>query len=730
MVTQKSFCRLCHSHCATEVDVVDGKLVAVRGNHEDPISGGYTCVKGRQGVAHAYHPDRLTSSMKRGKDGSYTPISSQVALDEIHESLARILDKYGPRSIATYNGAHGFSICGAWDSAHAFHAAIGSPSYYSSATVDQPAKFGIAPSRTGIWEAGLQEFAGSDVGMYFGNNPLVSHYTGEYGGIPPFSPARRLNDSRANGFKLIVVDPRRTELARRADIFLQIRPGEDPTLLCGLLRIIFKEGLQDHEFCARYVSGLDELQSLVEDFTLDYVERRTLVPRDLILEAARVFASGPRGIALAGTGPNMSPRAPLAEHLITCLNAVCGRYKREGEVVHNVSVLYGASPRRAQVIPAWDASRGNPPSRVRGIKPFAIHIAAPNVEFPSSILADEILTPGEGQIRALISVAGNPLLALPDQAKMRRALSDLDLFVQIDINMSASARLADYVIGAKVGYERAEVDGSNSGVMPAPYASYTPAIIEPRGDLIEEWEFFWEILHRMGLPLTLPGRGALPMDRKPTKDEVLDALYPNTRVPLDVLRASPGGKIFEEFYEKVLPADPDNDARLNLAPSPIPEEIRQVRSEANPGVGGGYGEDAAAYSHRLISRRLANAYNSALRELPGLQKGRAPNHALLNPADMELLGLQSGDLIEIESALSSMPAVVHGTDDVAPGVISLAHGWGDTPEADDRVREQGSSVNRIIDAERSFDPWTGMGMQSAVPVNVRKHSGSTATSEH
>ena len=530
----------------------------------------------------------------------------------------------------------------------------------------------------------------------------------------------------ANGFKLIVVDPRRTELAKKADIFLQIRPGEDPTLLCGMLRIILSEELHDREFCARYVNGLEALRAAVEDFSLDYVERRTLIPGEKIRDAARLFAAGPRGIAAAGTGPNMSPRAPLAEHLITCLNTVCGRFKRAGETIRNVSVLHGSWPRRAQVNQPWDASRGSSATRIRGIKPYSIHPAAAMVEYPSSILADEILTPGEGQIKALISVAGNPLLSLPDQAKVRRALSDLDLFVQIDINMSASSRVADYVIGARVGYERAEADGSNGGVFPEPYVAYTPAIIEPKGDLIEEWEFFWEILHRMGLPMTfLGGRGALPVDHKPTKDEVLEALYPNSSVPIETLRSSPGGKIFEELCDVVLPGDPANDARFDLAPSPVMEEIRKLRSEANPGVGGGYGQDAAAFSHRLISRRLANAYNSALRELPGLQKGRAPNPALLNPADLESLGIQSGDLIEIESALSRMPAVAHGTDEVAPGVICLAHGWGDVPESDHRVRELGSSVNRLIDAERSFDPWTGMGAQSAVPVNVRKSVGLT-----
>ena len=722
MVTHKSYCRLCHSHCATEVDVVDGTLVAVRGDSSDPLFGGYTCVKGRQGVAHAYHPDRLSSPMKRGEDGSYTPIASKVALDEIHESLVRIIRDHGPRSVATYNGAHGFSIAGAWDSAQAFHAAIGSPCYFSSATVDQPAKF-VSPSRTGTWEAGLQDFAGSDVGMYLGNNPLVSHYTGEYGGVPSCSPARRLNDAMANGFKLIVVDPRRTELAKRADIFLQIRPGEDPTLLCGMLRIVLVEELHDREFCARYVNGLEALRAAVEDFSLDYVERRTLIPREKIVDAARLFAAGPRGIAAAGTGLNMAPRAPLAEHLVTCLNTVCGRFKRAGETIRNVSVLHGAWPRRAQVTPPWDASRGSSATRIRGIKPYSIHPAAAMVEFPSSILADEILTPGEGQIRALISVAGNPLLSLPDQAKMRRALSDLDLFVQIDINMSASSRVADYVIGARVGYERAEVDGSNGGVFPEPYVAYTPAVIEPKGDLIEEWEFFWEILHRMGLPMTLlGGRGALPMDRKPSKDEVLEALYPNSSVPIETLRASPGGKVFEELCDVVLPGDPDNDARFDLGPSAVTDEIGELRSEANPGMGGGYGADAAKFSHRLISRRLAHAYNSALRELPSLQKGRGANPALLNPADLRSLGIRSGDLIEIESALSSIPAVAQGTDDVPTGVICIAHGWGDLPQSDANVREQGSSVNRIIDSERTFDTWTGMGVQSAVPVNVRKQS--------
>jgi len=252
MHTRKTFCRFCHANCAIEVDIDGDRAVAVRGDVSDPLFGGYTCMKGRELPAQANHPERLRSSQRRLPDGAFAAISSGDALDEIAGRLAAIRDRHGPRAIATYCGTYGFMNSAALPVALGFHHGLGSPSFYTSITIDQPAKVYLG-SRVGAWLGGPQPFSRADVSMMIGNNPLTSHYAWQ-GSVPPFSPSRRLRDAKARGLKLICVDPRRTMVAQLADIHLQVRPGEDATLLAGMLRLILEEELHDREFCEGHVT--------------------------------------------------------------------------------------------------------------------------------------------------------------------------------------------------------------------------------------------------------------------------------------------------------------------------------------------------------------------------------------------------------------------------------------------------------------------------------------------
>ncbi|HEX9772667.1 MAG TPA: molybdopterin-dependent oxidoreductase, partial [Steroidobacteraceae bacterium] len=235
-----------------------------------------------------------------------------AALDEIAARLSAIRDRHGPRAIATYCGTYGFMNSAALPVAAGFHPGLGSPSFYTSITIDQPAKVYLG-SRVGTWLGGPQPFSQADVVMMIGNNPLTSHYAWQ-GSVPPFSPSRRLRDAKARGLSIICVDPRRTMVAQLADIHLQVRPGEDATLLAGMLKLILDEQLHDREFCASYVEGLDELHRAVADYTPEYVARRADVPAADMIAAARIFARGPRGVATTGTGAEMATRGSLTEH--------------------------------------------------------------------------------------------------------------------------------------------------------------------------------------------------------------------------------------------------------------------------------------------------------------------------------------------------------------------------------------------------------------------------------
>ncbi|MBW2272564.1 MAG: molybdopterin-dependent oxidoreductase [Deltaproteobacteria bacterium] len=707
--TKKTFCRMCSAYCALDVDVEDEQVVAVRGDKSDSATGGYTCIKGRQ-VGHQLHgPQRLRSCLKRQADGSYEPISSEQAMDEIAERLGGLMEAHGPDAVGSYQGTAGFFNSATHAMLHAWHKGIGSSSVYSTMTIDQPSKI-IAVARHGLWGGGGHTFASADVALSIGNNPVISGLTLP-GGIPGFNPVKRLNDAKKRGLELIVIDPRRSESARRADLHLQIRPGEDPTLLAGMLRVILDEGLHDVEFCNEHVEGIDELRAAIADFTPDYVERRAGVPAEQMIEAARLFAAGPRGSASSGTGPDMAPHPSLTEHLISCLNTVCGRHNREGEALTNPGVFTPPLPRTAQPIapallpPFFGFGKGRK-SRFRGLYQLF-------EEMPTATLAEEILEPGEGQIRALMVVGGNPAVAAPDSCNMIRALESLDLLVCIDIAMSATARRADYVIAARHPFEREDATDFTDPFYEEPYAFYTHKVVEPDFDVLEDWELFIGLAKRLGSEIELAG-GAIDTGAGATKLEVLKRIRPETRVSYDEVRAKSGGHVYEDQVLEVAPPIPGIEARLQCAPEGICEELREVRGEPIAA------EQEGAFTHLLICRRLRHFQNSVGQDFPQSQEqGGTTNSAYMNAVDLEELGIGSGDLISIESDQDRIVAVAEATDEVRSGVVSMSHCWGDGDLEDGDVRKSGSNTSRLVATDRDYDAITGMARQTAIPVAVR-----------
>jgi anaerobic selenocysteine-containing dehydrogenase len=315
-----TFCRFCHAFCGIKVTVENGRAVKVIGDIENPLYHGYSCIKGRSLPEQHYHPDRLLHSKKRVSAGSYESISAAQAMDQIADRLQFLIGQHGPRSIALYSGTYTFMYPAGSALATAFMEAIGSPMHFTSGTIDQPGK-PIATALHGRWNAGAQPFADADVCMLIGTNPLLSMYSG--GALPATNPAKHLHDAKKRGLKLIVIDPRLTETAKKADIFLQPRPGEDPTILAGIIRVILEQKVFDQEFVAEEVEGPDALAAAVAPFTPDYVERRADVPADQLIAAALMFATASKGNASTGTGPGMAPPARERHGPANCRHSAC-----------------------------------------------------------------------------------------------------------------------------------------------------------------------------------------------------------------------------------------------------------------------------------------------------------------------------------------------------------------------------------------------------------------------
>lgn len=725
----RSLCRLCTAYCPIVVTVEDGRATGIAGNSEAPLYGGYICPKGRALPDQHYGPARLLRPLKRRADGGFDEIGSERAMDEAAEKLKAIIAEHGPRSVALYVGMGSVPFISSYAIAAGWLRAIGSPMFFTAGSIDKPGIL-IALAMHGMWQAGQPPVESADAWLFVGINPVISKSPGFIGQ----NPGQFLKKLQDKGTKLIVIDPRKTETAKRAHIHLQPRPGEDPTLLAGLIHVILDENLYDKDFVAENAEGIEELRAAVAPYTPDYVAERADVPADQLIEAARVFAAAKYSGVSCGTGPSFATHSTLTEYLALCLATLCGRWLRAGEKLTKPNVLLPQFDARAQPWPPFQGWGFEPRLRVRGLGGCVSGLSA-------AALADEILMPGEGKVRALVVCGGNPMMAWPDQTKAFAALKDLDLLVTIDTEMTATAELSHYVIAPTLTLESpmttympesVKYYGTTRG-FDQPYAAYTPKIVDPPedSDVIEDWEFFWGMAERMGvdIPVTLRfGNGPQaehdpetftlrPSGPKPTTDQIIAMAHAQSRVPLEQVKQNPNGQIFESD-QRVLPREEDNDARFALAAAPMLQELADV-----------YDEDQRAiekdYPFRLVPRRLNNILNSFGRRIPQLAR-KSYNPAFMHPEDMAMLGLAEGDEVRIASLHGEIRGIVEGEAALRRGVVSMSHGFGRNPGEDDgEARTSGGNTGRLMSAEVEYDPITGIPRMGAIAVRITPVGGDT-----
>jgi anaerobic selenocysteine-containing dehydrogenase len=637
-------------------------------------------------------------------------------MDQIADRLSRMIEEHGPRSVALYSGTYSYIYPPGAELSKSFMRAIGSAMLFDPSTMDQPGK-PLSIGFHGRWEAGPQSFAESDVWMLIGTNPIVSRW----GGIPHSNPAKPLHDAKKRGLKLIVVDPRCSDSAEKADVFLQPRPGEDPTILAGMIHVILDEDLIDSAFVDEHVEGLEALREAAAPYTPEYVAARAQIPAAELVRAARLFAGARIGMASAGTGPNMAYRGTLTEYLVLVLNTLCGRWVRAGERVTYPLVTLPAQSWRAQALPRPEKVYGfGEKMRVRGLSESLAGL-------PISAAADEILLPGEGQVRALLILGGNPMAAWPDQLRTYEAFQALELGVALDPNMTATAKLCDYVIAPKLSLESPAVTQMHEGLgfygvshgYAVPYAQYAGKVVDPPegSQVIEEWEFFYGLAQRMGLQLDVRGR-ALDMKQKPTSEELIELLCMDGRIPFEEVKKYPYGHVFDDPPVLATERDQDNVYRLDVGSAEMMLELGEVASEPFYDHAG-YAA-SPEFSHRLISRRMHNFYNSSGQQIERLTREFSYNPAFMNPQELADLGLESGEIIEIESAAGSIRGIVEPDPSLRRGVVSMAHAWGGAPHEDDRLREIGSNTGRLSSNAGRVDRRSGQPLMSAIPVNLAR----------
>ncbi len=712
--TVKTFCRNCTAVCAMEVDVDQGRLL--RGRPDGSVSpyGSYLCPKGLAAVdLHNGMENRLLGCLKRRPDGGHAAVTTEQALDEIGVKLAQLVAKHGPRCVAVYHGTGAYRSLLGGMLERAWVSALGTPNFFSTMTIDQSAKW-VTMARMGTMASGKHAFRDADLALLAGGNPVVSHQAAPLAVGESGAPAQAFAAAKARGCKVIVVDPRRTETARYADLLIQPLPGHDAELFAAIAHVMLRDGIFAHTFVETWCHQLDQLRAVLAPFTPEMAARRADVPVEQIETAALWLAKAQKPVVGSGTGPSMADHSNLADHMIEVVGALAGGFRRAGDLVRNPGTLKPRQFFEMAVSPSRSFERG----------PRCLsHDTGPLMgELPTALLPAEITVDHPDRIRALISFGGDPLMALGDPDVAKTAFGQLDLLVSLDCRMNETGRLADYVVASSLPFERAEITHAADALFPEPFTQYTPAVVPKPEGTVHDWEFFWEMARRMGLPLTLknwnygliyadmPGGLPLSLSEKPDEDTMLAYLCEGSAVSFEMMKASPGGVRPPAAEVRVQPAPDGAEGRLHLCPPDVASELSALAQAPI---------DAPGFAYRLTCRRILQAINTAYRDSPRTRKLHPLNHAFMNPLDMAEAGIAEGALVEITSDSGAIRTLAKSEDNLRRGIVSMTHMFGSLRGSGDPVADGGGNVGELTSLSRHRQPINFMPRFSGVPVNVR-----------
>ncbi|MET0370413.1 MAG: molybdopterin-dependent oxidoreductase [Sphingobium sp.] len=670
-------CHICEQLCGLAVTVEDDRITSIRPDKENPHSWRDFCIKAQRAGDVVHSPWRITQPMRRVGD-RYEPATYEEAVADIAARLQAIVARDGPDAVAGYLGNPGGFNFGSAAFHNGFLNAIGTRQQFGMFSIDSNAYHVAVGAMFGLeWLAMIPDIDATDCALLIGTNPAISKFCW-LGKVP--NGWRRLMDRVKAGADVIVVDPRRTETAAKATLHLAPLPDTDWALVLAMLQVTFAHGWERLPGTMA-VSGLEELKALAASVDLDTLSAICGVPADAIADAARRFATAPRGFAYAATGPGLGRNGSVTHWLVMALNVVTDRIETPG----------------GRYMPNWPMSQAiykatvspdsKQPSRVRGLTPV--------VGFQTiAELADEISTPGEGQVRALILNGGNPTSSSADGDKLASALESLDLLVAIDLFQRESHRAADWIIPGQHFLERGELHVGIHALNDRPYIQSAKVAIDSPPGVRPEWTFFRDLATAMGL--TLFG-GKL----EPTPDAVSRSLLAiGGQIEMEEIRAAEHGLEFGERTMGHLLAYLDSTGGgVSLMPEAFVARFHDILAEAQAAGG--------QSAMRIISRRRNGMMNGWLAETSGTATPDETAASVeMHPDDARRAGLVDGAMASIQSDVGTVDAVVRISPAVRPGAIVLAQGWGaalyDAP-AGREVSRIGIERNKLV-SDTDLDP--------------------------
>jgi anaerobic selenocysteine-containing dehydrogenase len=711
MVTRQiTFCRICEASCGLIATVENNKILDVRGDPDNVHSRGFSCTKPKAMLDIVDDPDRLLTPMKRaGEAGEFQPVSWEEALSDIAERLGRIIERDGPSAFATFTGNPAtFSTAGTI-AVEAFRRAIGSEWNYgvngedgASFAASMEILFGSAALnvRPDLWTTDLLLMAGA--------NPWVSKGSGV--SEPRFRDA--LAGIVERGGRVVVLDPRATETAKHFE-HIALRPGTDPYMFLAMVSIIIEEELFDHGNVTRFTAGFADLAAVAKRFDVEFCAEKCGIPPDVIIGLARDLANAKSATVYGRTGTCTQRFGTLVNLLMHTLTTITGNLNRRGGTVFGWGAIdpatvfdttgtkkYGALRSRTSSLPA-----------VFGL-------------LPSQPLWRDITEPGPGQIRALLTYSGNPVLASGAGGKrLIDALEELELHFSLDLYMNETNKQAHYILPAPTFYERPDLPMFAMASMVRPSVFATKQVISPRGDVRHEADVLRSLAERLGLADKYPAGDLLEM-----ADHEL-----RTGPAGDLLGERPDGWSFQRLVEdqphgaivaNELPIQ-DLDTFLATADHKVHIATPEFISEAERLL---TWADDDACPLRAFGMRELRSHNTWMHNAPRLMgKNRRPA-VLVNPWDAQRSGIDDGGLVEIVSAHGALVMAARLTDDVKEGSVAIPHGWGHHGGWQLANSAGGANSNDLVSAQdEDIEALAGMSILNGIPIRIRAARSDVAT---